>query len=52
MFEKVHIALSSSIKFLVNMWNDGKKLEDLRCQIHWKHWMGVTFGRLIRIFWT
>ena len=34
--EKIHITWSYSIKILVNIWNHGKKLQDLQGQNHWK----------------
>ena len=38
------------IKFLENIWNYGKNLQNLRGQNHAKYWTGLTFGHFILIF--
>ena len=50
-FENVHIIKSCIIKFLVNIWNHGKNLQDLSSQKPLlKRWTAVTFGHLSWFF--
>ena len=45
-FENIHINKSYIIKFLVNIWNHGKNLQDLSGKPLLKLWTAVIFGHL------